>query len=81
MEDLCELKTKDGWARLDIHQALALNPELSKRCPECHGAVRAHKASNNGMRAHFEHIISHAGCSLKPKTFSGIKSMHPDALA
>ena len=79
--DACEMKTRDGWSYLTIDQALELNPELPKRCPECHGAVRAHRQSNNGMRAHFEHLEAHSGCSLKPRTFSGKRSMHPDAFA
>ncbi|WP_146606155.1 hypothetical protein [Mesorhizobium kowhaii] len=81
-KDFCEMESGIGvWAPIEVYQALELNPDRRKRCPECHGAVRAHREGNNGMRAHFEHIEGHDGCSLKPRTFSGTKSMHPDALS
>lgn len=80
--DTCELQVSGGWSPITIYQALELNPDKVKRCPECLGQVNAHQASVDGiMRAHFEHRRAHDGCSLKPRTFSGVRALHPDALA
>jgi hypothetical protein len=77
--DRCEMKIKDGWASLKIDDAIGLNPDILKRCIECHGKVRAHRASTNGMRAHFEHVDAHSGCSLGD-SFTGKETLHPKAL-
>lgn len=77
-EDTCEIQVRDGWSMLTIEQALELNPSLPKRCPECRGQVRGHRASSNGMRAHFEHIQAHPGCSRSTGTlFAGTRTLHP----
>ncbi len=63
------------WKAVSIEQALKLEGRV-KRCPECHGEVRAHNASASGMAAHFEHYVGHAGCSLG-NSFDGTKRPHP----
>ena len=78
--DECEFKVRGEWQRNDIAAALKMAAGELKRCPECHGRVRAHKAGTTGQRAHFEHLRAHAGCSLKPG-FSGRRSLHPEALS
>lgn len=75
----CEVSLGRGWQRIGIDDALRLRPERM-RCPECHGRVRAHRQGTTGQRAHFEHFQTHTGCSRKPSTFSGHRSLHPDAL-
>jgi hypothetical protein len=50
------------------------------RCPECHGRVQPHREYSDGARAHFEHRMAHAGCSTKPRTFNGARTVHPEAL-
>jgi hypothetical protein len=80
--DTCELKIGDEWAPLRVDAALGINSERVKRCPECHGRVRAHKASVDGMRAHFEHFEAHAGCSRSRSVpFIGISTIHPKAIS
>ena len=79
--DLCEMQIKGGWGPIAVSDALELNPALLKRCLECHGQVRAHRASNNGMKAHFEHIEAHPGCSRSTGVaFSGKSTPHPKAM-
>jgi hypothetical protein len=60
----CEVKVWGDWKRLTLAQALELDPSHLKRCPECHGQVRLHKASIDGMVVHFEHYERNRGCSL-----------------
>ncbi|TDU00784.1 hypothetical protein DFO45_0288 [Azorhizobium sp. AG788] len=78
----CEIRSLDGgWEAVGVEEALGLPSSLLKRCPECHGRVRVHRASVNGMRAHFEHMEAHRGCSLsRGVPFSGVSSPHPVAL-
>ena len=78
--DECEVKRGKAWVTLDIEDALRDRDEVM-RCPECHGPVRPHKKYSDGARAHFEHLTAHTGCPLKPRTFSGQSSKHPDALS
>jgi hypothetical protein len=67
------------WRLVRVEDALLLGREVRKRCPECHGRVRAHKLANNGMRAHIEHVAKHSGCS-RGSNFSGRPSIHPLAV-
>jgi hypothetical protein len=76
----CEVKVKGAWLSVTIDKALGLHPERVLRCPECHGRVRAHNASEDGgMRAHFEHRVGHEGCS-RGHYFKGHSSPHPRRL-
>ncbi|MEI5677361.1 MULTISPECIES: hypothetical protein [unclassified Mesorhizobium] len=79
--EICEVKARGEWVAVSIEDALRmLHPDRTKRCPECHGAVRAHSHSKDGMRAHFEHLIAHKGCS-KSTAFDGQPSTHPKAIS
>ena len=51
----CEVKVWGDWKLLTLAQALELDPSHLKRCPECHGQARLHRASIDGMVVHFEH--------------------------
>lgn len=63
--DTCELWANGTWQVVSVDDVLAKWAERKLRCIECHGAVRAHKASVDGVSpAHFEHREAHAGCSL-----------------
>ena len=75
IEPTCELRLRGDWVEIALSEALRLHPSREKRCPECNGQVRAHKAAENGMRAHFEHYEANPGCSLGP-IFSGAPSPH-----
>lgn len=75
MANQCEAWIEGTWQRIDIPTALA-NPDLSKRCIECYGAVRIHKAGS-GVSAHAEHRVGHTGCSLA-QHFDGKPRKHPN---
>ena len=76
----CEVRHGGQWVASTIEDALGTLSGHDMRCTECHGQVRAHKAYNNGVAAHFEHYNAHAGCSQISSTFSGVHSPHPNAL-
>jgi hypothetical protein len=80
MSDTCELMANKAWHQITIDQALTSYAERELRCPECWGAVRPHKASEDKtMKAHFEHRIGHAGCS-RGHYFDGVQTRHPKPL-
>lgn len=74
MADKCEAWIGGKWKEIDIATALAY-PDLAKRCVECHGAVRIHKAGA-GVSAHAEHKKGTAGCTLA-QGFLGKRFKHP----
>ena len=78
--DLCEVRSGQGWKRLKVSVAIDMPFKPALQCPECHGPVKPHKQAINGMRAHFEHITLHPGCS-RGSDFDGQKRRHADALA
>jgi hypothetical protein len=60
---ICELKVFGGWQPITLEEALGLHPDRIKRCPVCHGRVRARQAEN-GVGALVEHYITDPGCYL-----------------
>jgi hypothetical protein len=53
-----------GWEIVSVHEALKI-AEPKMRCPECEGAVRLHRTSDDGtVPAHAEHRKRNPGCSL-----------------
>ncbi len=80
MSETCELWANKAWHSITIDQALTSYAERELRCPECFGAVRPHRASEDGvMKSHFEHRIGHKGCS-RGHYFDGSRTQHPKAL-
>lgn len=80
MNDTCELWANKSWHVITVEQALTSYAERDLRCIECHGAVRPHRASADGvMKAHFEHRIGHKGCS-RGHYFDGDRRPHPKPL-
>lgn len=77
--DECEVRNGEAWTTIGIAEALQRRGE-DMRCPECHGRLQPHRQYSDGARAHFEHRTAHRGCSTKPKTFSGTRTSHPQAL-
>jgi hypothetical protein len=79
--EICEMWANKSWVEVSIEDALRrYDPDRRKRCPECHGQVRAHKSGDDGMKAHFEHFVAHKGCS-KSVAFNGMQSRHPKAIS
>ncbi|MGO4639590.1 hypothetical protein AB4Z43_14215 [Mesorhizobium sp. 2RAF45] len=78
--EMFEMWANKAWLEVSIVDALdRFDASRKKRCPECHGQVRAHRSGDDGMRAHFEHFIAHAGCS-KSTAFAGTRYRHPKAI-
>lgn len=72
----CEVWLGDAWAVVPIEIALEY-PELTRRCPECHGKIKTmHAGPGNRPRAHPEHYSRHKGCSLGD-CFDGTHAPHP----
>lgn len=72
----CEIWLGDAWAVVPVETAIAY-PELSRRCPECHGKIKTMRAGpGNKPRAHPEHFKRHKGCSLGD-CFDGTPTLHP----
>ena len=60
----CEVRQgAGGWAVVTAERAVELGTDTEKRCVECHGLVRAHKATDCGV-AHIEHMQGNPGCTL-----------------
>ena len=78
-EIACEVFAHGAWTGINIALALKMPRGRTKRCPECHGPVRAHSAGVNGMKAHMEHFARHSGCS-RGDCFDGNARPHPDAV-
>lgn len=74
----CEIQQNGRWVEISVADALKLTRGTRKRCVECHGPVRSHRAGGNGG-AHVEHLRRHKGCS-RGDCFSGSKSLHPQAI-
>ena len=75
-EPTCEMRVRGAWEVITLDDALnRFDASREKRCIECHGQVRAHRLSSNGMKAHFEHYERHDGCSLG-NSFSGARARH-----
>ena len=58
------------WVVISVDEAL--RTDGAKRCVECQGPVRPHKASNNGMAAHFEQLSRNPNCSLSDNRWRNI---------
>ena len=74
-----ELSANQTWTPIDLDHALTMPRSRRMRCPECHGRVRAHKAGQDGQKAHMEHYERHAGCS-RGDSFNGTPAPHHKAL-
>jgi hypothetical protein len=76
----CEVKIGSAWLPMDAAKAHALHRSAQKRCPSCHGQVMTTSSYVSPIRIRVNHRKSHSGCPLKPDTYSGTPSLHPQAL-
>ncbi len=72
----CEVLVRREWVRISLKQALGLDKSRIKRCPACHGKVRAHRTGSNDMAAHFEHDEANPGCMWSYNYDGGGQRMH-----
>jgi hypothetical protein len=72
----CEVKVRGAWVTISLRDALTLDKDRIKRCPECHGRLRAHGIGRNGEAAHFEHYEANPGCMWSYTYDGGAQRMH-----
>ena len=61
----CEAWLNGEWAIISVATALTYKDQIVRRCAECKGAIRLHRAgAGNKPRAHAEHMDRFPGCSL-----------------
>jgi len=78
----CEVKIQGAWHRVSLDDAVRHYELRLKRCPACHGRVSVNGAySGPDFRKTLTHRRAHGGCPLKPETYSGSLSPHPQAIA
>lgn len=78
---ICEVKIGSEWRAASLTEAAVIHARAVKRCPACHGRVTILAAySWPTVRRTMSHRRSHTGCPLKPDTYSGTSSHHPQAL-
>lgn len=67
LSETCQFDIKGETKVFTAHQAIEWRDKhdsFSGSCIECGERVRVHRASKNGMAAHFEHIDGNESCSL-----------------
>ncbi|GJE13848.1 MULTISPECIES: hypothetical protein [Methylobacterium] len=78
---ICEVKLGSEWRSVSLTEAATEHVMAVKRCPACHGRVMILGAYNwPSVRRTMSHRKSHSGCPLKPDTYTGTPSLHPQAL-
>lgn len=77
----CEVKVDGAWRLATLSEARSLYRMAPTRCPACHGQAAVVGTYIGAGRLNLQHRKAHTGCSLKPETFSGMPSLHPQALA
>jgi nitrate reductase cytochrome c-type subunit len=81
MSQTCEVRYGDEpWHLASVQEAFRLRKGTAKRCIQCHGSVRAHRATKI-MDAHFEHMRGHPGCPLSVAYDGNGTRPHPLALS
>jgi hypothetical protein len=77
----CEVKVDGFWQAVSLNEAAVAHSAALKRCPACHGRVMILGTySRPDVRRSMSHRKSHGGCPLKPDTYTGTPSLHPQAL-
>jgi hypothetical protein len=78
---ICEVKVGSVWCAMSLDEAATHHVLAVKRCPACHGRVAINGTYNgpNVLRRLY-HRKAHSGCPLKPETYSGTPSPHPQAM-
>lgn len=57
-----EVVQRGTWHLMPVEDVVGMNAGV--RCPACKQLGKVHKASVNGMRAHFEHHVANPECEL-----------------
>lgn len=77
----CEAKIKGAWRLISLAKAKGVYAMAPKRCPACLGSVMINGGySSNARRTTMIHRKAHTGCPLMPEHFTGMPSLHPQAM-
>ena len=77
----CEVRIEGKWRLVSLDEAVRRYGDAVKRCPACHGRVSINGAyCGPGFGKTMTHRRAHSGCPLKPDTYSGTPSLHPQAV-
>ena len=79
-QQICEAKVDGAWRTATVAEARGVYTMAPKRCPACHGQVMISGNYTGAGSLKLQHRRSHTGCSLKPDTYTGTSSPHPQAL-
>jgi hypothetical protein len=79
-QQTCEVKVDGTWRPATLAEARSLYTMAQKRCPACHGQIVIAGSYTGAGSVKLQHRRSHTGCSLKPDTYTGTLSLHPQAL-
>ena len=77
----CEVKVDGAWCLVPLNEVLTRHRMDKKRCPICHGQMVVYGAYTPNGRSVLTHYRRHAGCSLNRETYSGVPSLHPQAVS
>lgn len=77
----CEVRIDGVWTHMSAAEAHARHRNADKRCPDCHGRVRAHGTYGAQQRISIVHRQRHDGCPRMPRQYAGTPKPHPDTLA
>lgn len=80
-QQMCEVKVDGTWRPATLAEARSLYTMAQKRCPACHGQVVSVGTYSGAGRLSLQHRRVHTGCPLRPETYTGTPSPHPQALA
>ena len=77
----CEVKVGCAWIAVSLDEAASQHIMAIKHCPACHGRVALNGTySGPSVRRSLYHRKARNGCPLKPDTYTGQPSLHPQAL-
>lgn len=77
----CEVKVDGAWRAVSLAEASGPYRIALKRCPACYGPVTINGGySSSTAQRQIVHRKSHTGCPLKPKSYTGTPTPHPQAL-
>ena len=77
----CEVEIEGKWRQVSLTDAVGRYAIAVKRCPACHGRVSINGVyCGPGFNKTMMHRKAHSGCPLKPDTYCGTPSLHPQAL-
>ena len=79
-QDTCEVRIDGAWTPMPVAEASVLHRSADKRCPDCHGRVRAHGTYGPRTRITMMHHRAHDGCPRMPRQYTGTPTPHPEAL-